>query len=74
MDVLWTAEDASQYLQVHKETIYRWVTRRQIPFMKLPHGIRFRKHDIDRWLTKRSSLGRLVKKGVYLEANLGPAA
>ncbi|OGW81234.1 MAG: hypothetical protein A3G33_06010 [Omnitrophica bacterium RIFCSPLOWO2_12_FULL_44_17] len=74
MDELWTAEEASQYLRVHKETIYRWVTRRQMPFIKLPHGIRFRRSDIDRWLAKRSSLGRPVRKGLYLEANLDQAA
>jgi len=67
---LLTADEMSQYLHVHRETIYRWVTRRQIPFMKLPHGIRFRQFDIDRWLTKRSSPGRVVKKGIYLEVNI----
>ena len=66
---LWTAEELSKYLQVHKVTIYRWVTRRQIPFTMLPHGIRFKKSAIDRWLERRSSSGRLVKRGIYLEAN-----
>ena len=66
-EVLWTAEELSKYLRVHKVTIYRWVTRRQIPFMMLPHGVRFRKSAIDRWLEKRSSAGRLVRRGIYLD-------
>ena len=67
-EALWTAEEMSQYLRVHKETIYRWVTRRQIPFVMLPRGVRFKKEAVDRWLAKRSSLGRPLKRGVYLEA------
>ena len=67
---LLTAEEISRYLRVHKETIYRWVTRRQIPFVMLPRGLRFRKEAVDQWLAKRSSTGRAVKRGIYLEANI----
>ena len=67
-EALWTAEELSNYLRVHKVTIYRWVTRRQIPFTMLPHGVRFRKSAIDRWLEKRSSTGRSVKRGLYLNS------
>jgi len=66
-EALWRANDVSKYLGVTITTVYRWVSRREIPFIKLPDGTRFRRASIEAWLARRSCSGKGVKRGVYLE-------
>ena len=47
--------DASQLLDVKIGTLYAWVSRGVIPFVRLsPRVVRFRREDLDRWLGERS--------------------
>ena len=67
MDDLLTAEDLAKVFQVRKKTIYVWVSRRQIPFVKLPGDTtRFPRSAIETWLVKRLSKRKALDKGVYL--------
>ena len=50
-----TYADASQVLNVKVNTLYAWVSRRVIPFVRLgPRVVRFRRQDIDEWVNERS--------------------
>ena len=63
-----TAEEMAKRLKVRKNTIYAWVTRREIPFVKLPgNTTRFHLSAIEAWLAKRASKGKLLSRGIYLE-------
>ena len=68
---LLTAEEVATRLRVRKNTIYVWVARREIPFVKLPGDTtRFPRILIETWLMKRSSKGKLLSKGIYLDAGV----
>jgi excisionase family DNA binding protein len=46
---------ASQLLNVKVNTLYAWVSRKAIPFVRLsPRVVRFRRAEIDRWMSERS--------------------
>ena len=50
-----TYAQASRKLQVKKGTLYAWVSRRVIPFVRLsPRVVRFNRADLDTWLRSRS--------------------
>ena len=50
-----TYAEASSLLGVKRGTLYSWVSRRAIPFVRLsPRMIRFRRTDLDEWLNSRS--------------------
>jgi len=69
-DALLTADEVAVRLRVRKNTIYIWVARREIPFVKLPGDTtRFPRILIDTWLMKRSSKGKTLPRGIYLEDN-----
>jgi excisionase family DNA binding protein len=58
----------AERLRVRKNTIYAWVTRREIPFVKLPgNTTRFPKRAVEVWLQKRLASGKSLEKGIYLE-------
>lgn len=46
--------DLAEYLKVNKQTIYNWVSKREMPFMKVGDLLRFDRREIDRWLEKKS--------------------
>ena len=48
---LWTVEDLAEYLQVEKKTIYDWVHKREIPFLKVHRLVRFRPKEVKAWLS-----------------------
>ena len=65
-----TAEEIARRLKVRKNTIYAWVTRREIPFVKLPgNTTRFHLSAIEAWLAKRTSKGKMLSRGIYLDDN-----
>ncbi len=67
MEELLTAKQVSGWLKVHQNTIYAWVTRREIPFVKLPgNTTRFPRQRVESWLQKRLASGKSLEKGIYL--------
>ena len=71
MDELLTAEELSKLFKIRKNTLYVWVTRREIPFVKLPgNTTRFPLAVITAWLLKRTAKGKSLSRGVYLEDNV----
>jgi len=45
-----TVEEVSEYLRVHPSTIYRLLTKRQLPAFKVGSDWRFNLESLDRWV------------------------
>lgn len=46
--------EASQYLGVSRETLYKYLTERSIPAFKLGSRWKLKKNVLDRWMEKQS--------------------
>lgn len=49
-------EELSQYIGTPVGVLYKWVSQRKIPFVKLGRCTRFDLHQIDTWITENSRL------------------
>jgi excisionase family DNA binding protein len=47
--------EASQYLGVSRETLYKYVYEERIPAFKLGNRWKFKKTVLDRWMEKQST-------------------
>jgi excisionase family DNA binding protein len=43
----------SKYLSVSPNTIYSWISRKKIPYIKLGRLVRFNRQDIDKWVQEK---------------------
>ncbi len=53
-DTLWDVAEVAAYLKVSTNAVYRMTARRAsipIPHVRLGRKVRFRRADVDRWLT-----------------------
>ncbi len=48
-------DELSGYLGIKKSSLYSKVERKEIPFYKIGHLVRFRRSDIDLWMEKLRS-------------------
>jgi excisionase family DNA binding protein len=48
------AREASRYLGVSKETLYKYLWQQRLPGFKLGNRWRFKKAVLDRWMEKQS--------------------
>ncbi len=46
--------ELAEFLKVNKQTIYNWVNKKEIPFVKVGDLLRFDKAEIDHWLKTRT--------------------
>src|SRR5260370_33096125 len=64
---------ASQYLGVSPDTLYRYITEGEIPAFKLGNRWKFRKTILDRWMERKMSQGHGKKRwGQFREPRDGP--
>lgn len=56
MENLIGPEEAAKALGIELATVYTWVTRRKIPFVKVGGALRFRPSALDAWLKDREHL------------------
>jgi excisionase family DNA binding protein len=54
---------ASQYLGVSPDTLYKYVGEQSIPAFKLGNRWRFKKSKLDQWMEEKSSQMELGTKG-----------
>jgi excisionase family DNA binding protein len=54
MERLLDIEKLSEMLGVKRATIYAWIYRKKIPFIKLGRLLRFRESEILDWIAKQS--------------------
>ena len=55
-----TAKDLEAVLQIDRKTIYAYVQRGLIPYMRIESNVRFSKHQVMRWLEERTFQPRPV--------------
>ena len=48
--MIYTVESLAEYLKLNKQTIYNWVHKKKIPYLKLGGTIRFTEEMINEWL------------------------
>jgi len=56
-DEILTIKEVAGYLKVTERTIYRLSQAKKIPSFKVGGMWRFLRVDIDRWITRQSSVG-----------------
>lgn len=49
-----TIREAADYLQVNERTLYRLANKGGVPAFRVASAWRFRKRDIDNWITEQS--------------------
>ncbi len=54
--------EASDYLGVSRDTLYRYIYEDRIPAFKLGNRWKFKKTVLDRWMEKQISLGTRSQK------------
>jgi excisionase family DNA binding protein len=47
--------EASQYLGVSRETLYKYITEERLPAFKLGNRWKFKKTILDRWMERQST-------------------
>ena len=52
-----TVEGIAEYLNVSKETIYRWLERETIPAHRMGKLWRFKPTEVDEWVMKGGAAG-----------------
>ena len=57
-----TARDLEAWLRIDVKTIYSYVQRGLIPYMRIESNIRFSKHQVLEWLRERSFQPRPVNR------------
>jgi len=50
---VWTSEEAADYLRIHSRTITKMAKRGEIPSIQIGRLWRFRRCDLDEWLTRK---------------------
>jgi excisionase family DNA binding protein len=46
--------EASEFLGIKKNTLYEWIIQKKVPHVKVGRLVKFRKADLEEWLTKRT--------------------
>lgn len=49
-----SVEEIAAYLGIKRDTVYKWIKRRELPAHKAGRLWRFRKEQIDRWVANQS--------------------
>ena len=57
-----TAKDLEGLLQIDRKTIYAYVQRGLIPYIRIESNVRFSKHQVLEWLGERSFQPRPVNR------------
>ena len=55
-----TLREASQYLGISPDTLYKYLSENRIPAFKLGNRWRFKKDLLDRWMEKKSEHTEMV--------------
>ena len=63
---LWNVDDVGKYLNISRDTVYRWIDKKQMPAIRIGKKWLFRKNEIDVWL---NDMDRLQKETVEAKGN-----
>ena len=53
-----SVEEVAQYLGINKGTLYKWVTRKDIPAHKIGRLWKFKKDEVDDWVVSGKTSSR----------------
>ena len=56
-------DDISLYLGIKRDTIYKWIARRNMPAHKVGRLWKFRKEEVDRWVRNGQAGSGAAKVG-----------
>jgi excisionase family DNA binding protein len=59
-DEMWTAQELEALLKIDAKTIYAYVQKGIIPYVRLQSNVRFPKKQIRRWLEQNTFTPRLT--------------
>ncbi len=54
-DEILTIKEVAAYLKVNERTVYRLAAGKKIPAFKVGNAWRFRKEEVDQWISDQSS-------------------
>ena len=57
-----TLREASEYLGISPDTLYKYLSEKSIPAFKLGNRWRFKKDLLDRWMERKIERAELVKE------------
>ena len=64
-NLLFTIEQASEFLNLAKQTLYTFTSKRQIPFIKRGKKLYFKKVDLEGWLNEgKKATVKEIKEGL----------
>ena len=55
-DRWYSVDEIANYLGIKKETLYKWLTEKDVPAHKVGNLQKFRKDEIDQWVTLGETL------------------
>jgi excisionase family DNA binding protein len=58
-----TLREASEYLGISPDTLYKYLSEKSIPAFKLGNRWRFKKDLLDRWMERKIERTELVAEG-----------
>ena len=50
-----SVDDIAAYLGIKRDTVYKWIDRKQMPAHKVGRLWKFRKDEVDQWVRSGSS-------------------
>ena len=56
-DDIMTAKELADYLKIAEKTAYRFASEGKVPGFKVGSALRFRKSEIDRWISEQEQKG-----------------
>ncbi|MEY8198872.1 MAG: helix-turn-helix domain-containing protein [Colwellia sp.] len=57
-DEILTIKEVAEFLKVNERTVYRLAAAKKIPAFKVGNAWRFKKAEIDQWISEQSSQGK----------------
>ena len=64
MAKLLTITDVAEQLQISDKTIYNWVNKKRIPYIKVCGAVRFDAATIEKWLNERKIKATIGGKAI----------
>jgi excisionase family DNA binding protein len=52
-----SVEEIAAYLGINQDTVYKWITRKQLPAHKVGRLWRFRREEVDAWVRHNDNPG-----------------
>ena len=73
-DDIMTVKELADYLKIAEKTAYRFASEGKVPGFKVGSAWRFRKSEIDRWISEQEQKERSIKTWRLQVCSLGAEA